>query len=1113
MDKHTIRTKVVDEFSSLVIGPRNGEDEFIEGKRGVTLRYMTGILFPQGQDRSGLAKDSDEFSEEESEVIQQNDDFGGDQDNPLSMANEELPSSVGISFVLKANTPFEVEVEAAKYVSETMLLNGSADNSNNKVKAEGLKGFRRKTYKKEIIEISCETNHYVFNRAAKLNILKRKSNFHDGSEIFTVSLINNQKVETTYKNSEDNIEKRLYQVKLKVTTPTAKIQPYENLNSISSDIEEQILALQYCSSPVYAVGHGASVKWDSSNESVDSVEISYIPSSITPRPLFDKLTLSSGVDFKSKNIFNIHKLANSSNKNDLLNGFTDLVTFYKDWIQEQSTMADGTFEEAENTLIAEMEICRERIEEGIQLLKKDPECWHAFQLANQAMLFQIDQGERLKSLRKKRAAEGLSWPVKWDETTETFNLQTSYNEENSRYWRPFQLAFFLMSVTGLENPTSTYRNNVDLIWFSTGGGKTEAYLLLASYELIRRRMRHESPEVGYGTGVITRYTLRFLTSDQFSRTTSLGCALEKVRSVNKELLGEEPFSVGLYVGQAASYNKLSDAKTDWNAINSSPDVSHKFQLIECPNCGTELIPRERKYDENGNLLGFGIEITSCSIKYKCNNNKCMFSECGIPIKTTDEEIYNSPPSFLLGTLDKFALLTWTQEAGKIFGSHSKRNVCPPSLIIQDELHLISGPLGTISAVFEAGFDELIKVNQEKLGLPATGPKYIASSATVRDSSTQIQRLLARPSAIFPPRGLRFNDSFFAKSDNSESKGRLYIGLMAQGLRSTSAAHWASGALVQSVRYISSLLQNREEIDFLWTTLCYCNSKRELGLINASVNQEILERMRVSAAAQGIDPNDVISLKKEEVSSDGVKSISETRANLLHAVQNENPSEVRDFVPCTNMISVGVDIDRLGMMIVNGQPKTTSEYIQATSRVGRNPDGNGPGLVLTLYSPAKPRDRSHYEHFQAYHETLYRLVEPTSVTPGSDPALSRTLHSAVVTLVRHGYEAMSSNTSATSFDISNSEINNLLIRLENRLLTAYPDEQKHSYERATIKNFIQRTIGLWSEWAKSGKLYYSASDKNINSLLVRHGDYKGPRNIGFYTMQSMRGVDAEVEVRI
>lgn len=1091
MNRADIRDRVSEEIKNLLIGPYDGTNEVVSGR--LSLRYLAGILYPVGSTRGQLQQEESP----ESAGTGGGDEFSADSENPLSLANEMLPSSVAISFCVYKGSDVNVATSGGQY----------------ELKEKSPQKWQRRQLPDSQLEINIEQSQkfYVLGGAAEIRVARRESSFSPKTEIITVALLNTHKI-TNKENVEatENIEKRIYQVTLSCKAEGG-ILPYEDASSKVDDLEEEILALQYSQNSVFAVGHGASVSWESDGRIADSVSIDYSPSARVYRPIFDSLQLDDGRAFDSSEVLRLGYLASSNTlKHDAVSKLKSFVNFYGEWIELQKTISVPLrYERSRDHLISEMSKCLVRMHRSVDLLGQRDDCWQAFQLANAAMLIQMDQNDRINTLRAFRSSKGESWPIPADEAVHPGDNTIPKELPNS--WRPFQLAFFLLTVFDLEYPDEAGSDTVDLIWFSTGGGKTEAYLLLAAYELVRRRHRFADPCIGSGTGVITRYTLRFLTADQFARTGSLICALEKLRQSGEYELGETPFSLGLYAGGSVSYNKISDAEQAISKLQNNPAEDHLFQLDYCPNCGTSLLPNEPKFDDNGepDLSQIGYSIIENQVHVHCTNDDCLFSNSiGLPIKTVDEDIFEMPPSFLLGTVDKFANFAFGKREGSIFkGGDGKK--APPSLIIQDELHLISGPLGTIAAVYESAFDAIIRFQNRTLGFGERGPKYIASSATVRDSDTQIQRLLGRHSAIFPPRGISSSDSFFSKEDNDIQSSRLYMGIMAQGLNSTSAAHWTAAAMLQAVRGFSELnALSAAEIDFLWSLVCYCNSKRELGLINASTNDEILSRMRVYSAIQGLDETKVKELRKEEVSSQGVKSISETRGNLLIPLSDNRDTPVREFIPATNMISVGVDIDRLGAMMVNGQPKTTAEYIQASSRVGRSPSKKGPGLVLTLYSPSKPRDRSHYEHFRAYHETLYRLVEPTSVTPGSEQALERALHAAIIISLRHSITELNNHPRVSSFEAK--ETKKILELLKSRLLASYPQPKDQYHERETILRIYNRVIARWLHLSDefTDLVYYSKS-RGDHSLM---SDFPSKRSSGFPTMRSMRSVDVSIPMK-
>jgi hypothetical protein len=1093
MKKAEIRDLVSKEIRNLLIGPYDGPVEKVSGR--LSLRYLSGILYPVGSTRGQVQSEAANRSADTGA----SDEFSADTDNPLSLANEMLPSSVALSFCVPRGEEVRASLIGGKYTD----ISDSA--------AKQMWQRHELSPTPILIGPAHTQKHIGLDKSVEVRVTRRVAVFDKNVEVVTVAVVNASKAGNSGSaEAKENVEKRVYQLGM-VCSCDSGVLPYQDTSSKFDDLEEEILALQYSQKAVFAVGHGASASWNLENSGrAKDVSVVYAPSARVFRPLFDSLKLESGEVYESLEVLRLGYLSSpDSNHGEVVSQLNSFVDFYGKWVALQNAQpVNETLSRSKQHLISKMKKCHARMKRGVELLTADKDCWDAFQLANGAMLLQMEQNAKINGLRSKINNESKIWPIPLDEAIDPGETAIPFNLSYS--WRPFQLAFFLLSVCDLESPGSDDAETADLIWFSTGGGKTEAYLLLAAYELLRRRKRYSSADKGGGTGVITRYTLRFLTADQFARTGSLICALEKLRQSNAFELGDEPFSLGLYAGGSVSYNKIAKAEQAIHLLRENPRETHLFQIDFCPNCGTSMLPQETKFiDGEPDYSEIGFSIERNQVKVRCVNERCLFSnELGLPIRTVDEDIFINPPSFLLGTVDKFANFAFGEREGSIFKG-CNGNTVPPTLIIQDELHLISGPLGTIAAVYEAAFDTIIRLQNDKVGLGNFGPKYIASSATVRDSDTQIRRLLGRNAEIFPPRGVKASDSFFSKDDDSVESSRLYVGYMAQGLNSTSAAHWTAAAILQAVRGVTEKHSLKAgDVDFLWSLVCYCNSKRELGLINASTNDEILSRMRVYCATQGLNEETIPSLLKEEVSSQGVKNISETRGNLLIPLTDKRDSAVRDFVPATNMISVGVDINRLGVMMINGQPKTTAEYIQASSRVGRQPTGNGPGLVVTLYSPAKPRDRSHYEHFRAYHETLYRLVEPTSVTPGSEQALERALHAAIIIALRHSVSEL--KTYPRKADFSDSQSQRVLSSLKDRMLAAYPDVILNAFERDTIEGCFESVIAKWVELAERfTDLTYRSWGNTGHPLMT---DFQQKRTSGFPTMTSMRSVDVSIPMK-
>ena len=626
-----------------------------------------------------------------------------------------------------------------------------------------------------------------------------------------------------------------------------------------------------------------------------------------------------------------------------------------------------------------------------------------------------------------------------------------------------------------------------VIWFPTGGGKTEAYLLATAFELIRRRLVHA--ERDGGTAVFSRYTLRLLTADQFQRTGSLIAALELIRKENEEKLGSRKFSLGLWVGNAVTPNKIRDAHDLHQKELQADFPKNHFQLQACPCCGTEIYPSGKKTNRGAwNKRDFGVESTEEKFFFRCRNVECELFTDIIPLNIVDEALYKDPPSIILGTMDKFALLPWDDRARVFFWGVNDSSV-GPSLIIQDELHLISGPLGSLSAPYEAAIDAII-------GTRGPVPKRIGSTATIRNAEEQIKGLYGRGVSIFPPPCGSWDDAFFFNTDRTKP-GRLYLGAMGQGYtKPVIAMAWTAAALLQAPKEIDL---PQDALDAYWTVVAYHNSRRELGRTITAARDEISARIKTIATSEG-----KIRILGEplELSAQMVRSMSEALNELKRGHTLEKSAV--DLVPCTSLISVGVDVSRLGVMLVNGQPKLTSEYIQATSRVGR---GSVPGLIITLFSPSKPRDRSHYEDFCAYHQSIYRHVEPTSVTPYALPSRERSLHAALVALIRHSLE-WKANDAAGKLDFGSPKTKEAIESLLEQMCASDPAEA------TALRKLSQTRIKEWEEFAESNKpLYFESKQggKQFAALLYKHGGAQNNRL--WATMMSVRNVDSETKINV
>lgn len=379
----------------------------------------------------------------------------------------------------------------------------------------------------------------------------------------------------------------------------------------------------------------------------------------------------------------------------------------------------------------------------------------------------------------------------------------------------------------------------------------------------------------------------------------------------------------------------------------------------------------------------------------------------IPALTVDDQIYRRLPTILISTVDKFARPPFEPKSSGLFGNVTHHHCIfgyyrpftgsgndqghpvpagtvalplfrevhplnPPDLIIQDELHLLEGPLGSLMGIYETAVDFLSETAQHKK------IKYIASTATIRRAEDQVRSLFVRDVQLFPPHGLSVNDKFFVRNRqpdyfNDTEPGRLYVGICAPG----------RGPLTPIVRIWSRLLQTAFElrthpnIDPYWTLAGYFNAIRELGGVRALYRQDIPQRMM---EAYGNNPRPILDDYALELS--GRKSSTEL-PGILESLNKSYP-DAFDTLFTTSMFGTGVDVSRLGLMVVHGQPKSTSSYIQATGRVGRSRSG----LIVTFYRSTRPRDLNHYENFCGYHKQIHRFVEPVTVFPFSPGVIDR-----------------------------------------------------------------------------------------------------------------------------
>ena len=493
----------------------------------------------------------------------------------------------------------------------------------------------------------------------------------------------------------------------------------------------------------------------------------------------------------------------------------------------------------------------------------------------------------------------------------------------------------------------------------------------------------------------------------------------------------------------------------------------------------------------------------------CTNFECDFTrDRPLPIVTVDEPLYRRLPAFLIATVDKFAALPWVGPSGALLGGASRYDATgfygaaepgrgtplpeplpPPDLVIQDELHLISGPLGTMAGLYETAIAGLC---QRELDNQVVAPKIVASTATVRRAQDQIQALFARATTqIFPPPGPDRRESFFARTVSaSTAPARRYIGVAAPGRNPKVVMRkvWLAlmGAAERCYRDNGGHNNAENPVDGYMTVIGYFNSLRELGGARRILEEEVRNTVSGYGARRRIGEhpglfqdrrnfNEVVELTSRVPTN----KVAEARRRLGTPF-----TDIKQRVDCalaTNMISVGLDIPRLGLMGVLGQPKAAAEYIQATSRVGRSNDA--PGLVVTLLNVHKPRDRSHYERFRHFHETFYRSVEVGSVTPFSARALDRGFAGALVALARHLAPALEPPLGAEQLAAVRVGLEQQLRELFDRRLLEQPmDEEERRQRAASVQ---ERIVDLLDAWQAIIDGY------RHDSIDLRYQRYEGP----------------------
>lgn len=1174
MSEKELRKEMIKGVIEEIRGPRFGVNEVI--KYDPWSEYLIGNIIPKkwkAKEKNNITFDDLDFNNTSESDYASSDDSNLDEgkilgnSSPILNPNSQI-RSFGISFFVNSQKSVELDIciTWARYfnvedVTEGYDLDGSLTE---KGKDETL--WKRKSFGK-IIKFNtgdCQKGGNLIkiydSDDGVVELFIKRQDFTENKSHMSVYVINNLNVTENKSNYHPYTSDCIFQPSIRI-----------NMDDLGDIIEmdtlmdpDDELNFLYRNKPVIATGHLCSVIWENNDyydefsnyehllwpdESFDEEYQKFKKPSI--RSEFLPLCPINLPDFDvGKGDLELHAnwLAYAT-QDEIYQNLIKLYDSYLKWIENNEHQFDlipDDYKSIGKGILKRERESLDRIKEGIELIKSEKLVYLAFCFANKTIHLQ-DEWKR-----------GIN-------VTKGSEINSNY-DGNSFKWRPFQLAFILISLESIWNENSKNKDTLDLLWIPTGGGKTEAYLGIMAFTMALRRLKSRygliDEKTGAGVSIISRYTLRLLTVQQFRRTLRMVTAAEYLRvhesygkvgwrnsdDISEDwIYGTVRFSVGMWVGGSVTplhLNKENGAIDILKSSEKTDGYGNPAQIMKCPVCGAWLavpeddglsdlenhvhvvintketinsvekkinIINEEDYIDKFNVTSMANKndfltisiyfnrpintneyssivkfiydnyemvslnkLTPGYIKSQgklgrkerdvtdyeiwCTNPECILNhkwEEGVPFsddKTEffdgnhrriiespfksnvkipipayliDEHVYYRCPTVIISTADKIARLAYEPRAGSLFGIVNKFNkhygyyrnellpdnyskdvigekfykhvkpFSPPDLIIQDELHLLNGPLGSLFGLYE----NMVNAIMKKQG---GNPKYIASTATINNAEKQVKLLFAKEVSQFPPYGFDISDSFFVKdfertSNNQfncewdeNNKGRIYMGIYSPGL----------GHFTHQIRLYSRLLKianeniDEKNINYYWTLVGYYNALKELGSGVALYQDDIYSRLKI------ISPEDNLRLIKPQ--DDSIELSSRINSIdlpiILDKLERDGNNNPPDFnaIFTTSMFGTGVDISHLSTMIMNAQPKTTGDYIQATGRIGRNHGG----LIIDLFRSGRPRDLNHYELFTSYHSRINREVEPISVSPFSEGCLSRGLGPTLVSYLRN-----------------------------------------------------------------------------------------------------------------
>lgn len=1015
-----IRDHAVTRLMEDILGPQK-IDEVLNSRPSDT--YLTGLIWPT-EEIVEMDGDSEEALDDA------NDDFSS------IAAGQHKPSAFGVSFAIpnSAKSGVSAVLEFGSYDKQVPEENSPELNGKAWQRTQRRVEFQLAFDDKDILDFDIYSDPI-----SGLNLkVYARSEVNGDLNVISINIYNNSR-----KPSGSDIpegESRIaFQTQLVICFDDKNGFLEQSQNPGFGDSEQLSNKLLFRNKKSYATGSQCSVEWDEDLAVVSELRTTWLPTQVIP-------TFSTSGDEVFSKLVNSGRLAakwlSEADTKEISETLNELCDSYDSWIKDaekESKLLNPEQQNVSQSNLNECKIALGRMRAGVNTISSDPLIASAFQYANMAMHLQH------------------SW-----KTDSNYDLS----------WRPFQIGFVLLCLESLANEKSIDRDYFDLLWFPTGGGKTEAYLGLIAFASWLRYLR-DNNKGPTGNVAIMRYTLRLLTAQQFLRASSLMLACEYIhRELFPTVATNQPiFSIGLWVGGAATPTTFQEI------ITSSAQEDAAKQILECPCCQSRLI---WKKDRIARQFRPSCENPNCDLGSKIGS----FGIC-----TIDEDIYETRPTLVIGTIDKFAQLPFQPKMKRLFDLKGQR---PTELVIQDELHLISGPLGSIAGLYETALDWLLEHEGNK-------PKIIGSTATIRRATQQIRSLFDRNSFQFPPPGIDHENSGFAVVD-TDKPGRLYVGLTTAGRSAKFSIQAALGSIAQSAKILTD--EYSEKADGYLTALVYYNSLRELGGGVVQAQDDVPDAILSYAARRNETPRQVRA-PLELTSRVSQQEINET----LNALEKPNGlGGSPDFVLATNMVSVGVDVPRLGLMVLQGTPKARSEYIQASSRVGRS--DMSPGLVLCVFNASKARDRSSFESFITWHRSIYAQVETTGVTPFASRARDKALHAALVGMVRHSIEGMLEKPDSNL--IIEENIQPIFEFIKNRVTRVSPRDLDETLDQLEelLDDWISRSPSEYKNPRKIGDSLMQAAEAYAQRL----AQGRFPEE-AWATLNSMRSVEASTKFRL